>query len=142
MENSSILWSCTCLCSRSASRAGLSTGCDALGLRARQVVGRNPGLIVGSTTGQSTAGDSRAVSTDNADLLGRVDLLAATRGALGTLTTLAATLLLGEEGGDPGVVDEVNGTGKDTAEDEVKEDTVKTDQSVLEQTGFAKGAYI
>lgn len=106
------------------------------------MVGRNPGLVVGSTTCQGTAGDSRTISTDNADLLGRVDLLAATRGALGSLTTLAATLLLGEEGGDPGVVDEVNSTGKDTAEDEVEEDAGKTGQSVIEQTGFAKGAYI
>jgi hypothetical protein len=97
------------------------------------VVGRDPRLVVGSTTGQGTAGDSRAVSTDNADLLGRVDLLAATRGALGTLTTLAATLLLGEEGGDPGVVDEVDGTGKDTAEDQVEEDAVATGQSVIDQ---------
>jgi hypothetical protein len=88
------------------------------------VVGRDPGLVVGSTTGQGTAGDSRAISTNNADLFGRVDLLAATGGALGTLTTLAATLLLGEESGDPGVVDEVDSTGKDTAEDEVEEDAV------------------
>jgi hypothetical protein len=82
------------------------------------VVGRDPGLIVGL----STAGNSRAVSTDNADLVGRVDLLGTTRRALGTFTTLAATLLLGEEGSDPSVVDEVDGTSEDTAEDKVEED--------------------
>ena len=82
------------------------------------MVGRNPRLVVSL----GTAGDSRAVSTNNADLLGRVDLLGATRGALGALAALAATLLLREESGDPGVVDEVDGTGEDTSKNEVKED--------------------
>lgn len=82
------------------------------------MVGRDPGLVVGL----STAGDSRTVGTNNADLLGRVDLLGTTRRALGTLTTLSATLLLGEEGSDPGVVDEVDGTSEDTAEHKVEED--------------------
>lgn len=86
------------------------------------MVGRDPRLIVGG----GTAGDSRAVSTDNADLLSRVDLLGTARGALGALAALSATLLLREEGGDPGVVDEVDGTSKDTAEDEVEEDAGKT----------------
>lgn len=82
------------------------------------MVGGNPGLVVGL----STAGDSRTVGTNNADLVGRVDLLGATGGALGTLTTLSAALLLGEESGDPSVVDEVDGSSKDTGEDEVEED--------------------
>lgn len=84
-------------------------------------MGRDPGLVVGG----GTAGDSWAISADNADLLGRVDLLGTARGALGTLAALAATLLLREEGGDPGVVDEVHGTSEDTAEDEVEEDARK-----------------
>jgi hypothetical protein len=134
----SIFYPCTFLCSRSASRSGLSTRCDTLGLRARQVVGRDPGLIVG----HSTAGDSRAISTDNADLVGRVDLLGTARGALGTLTALAATLLLGEEGGDPGVVDEEDGTSEDTGEDKVEEDAAGTGQSLFEHTRCARVAYI
>lgn len=85
------------------------------------MVGRDPGLIVGL----STAGDSRAVSTDNADLIGRVDLLGTTRRALGTLTALAATLLLREEGSDPSVVDKVDGTSEDAAENKVEEDAAR-----------------
>ena len=85
------------------------------------MVGRDPGLVVGS----GTAGDSRAISANNADLVGRIDLLGSAGRALGALAALAATLLLGEESGDPGVVDEVNGTSKDTAEDEVEEDAEK-----------------
>ena len=121
-EKCSISYSCTLLCGGSASRSGLGAGCDTLGLRARQVMGRDPGLVVGS----GTAGDSRAISTDNADLVGRVDLLGTARRALGALAALTATLLLGEEGGNPGVVDEVDGTSKYTAEDEVEEDAEKT----------------
>ena len=86
------------------------------------MVGRDPGLVVGG----STAGDSRTIGTDNADLLGRIDLLGTAGRALGALAALAATLLLGEEGGDPGVVNKVDGTSKDTAEDEVEEDAGKT----------------
>ncbi|KAH0445785.1 hypothetical protein KCU90_g178, partial [Aureobasidium melanogenum] len=97
---------------------GIPMLCDTLGLRTRQVVGRDPGLVVGL----STAGNSRAVSTNNADLVGRIDLLGTTRRTLGTLTTLAATLLLREEGSDPSVVDEVDSTSEDTAEDKVEED--------------------
>jgi hypothetical protein len=102
------------------------------------VVGRDPRLIVG----RGTAGDSRAISTNNADLVGRVDLLGTARRALGTLAALAATLLLGEESGDPGVVDEVDCTSEDTAEDEVKEDAAKIGQYVSEHTRYARLAYI
>jgi len=67
-----------------------------------------------------------AISADNSDLLGGVDLLGAAGGALGTLAALAAALLLGEESGDPGVVDEVDGAGKDAKEDKVEEETGKS----------------
>ena len=118
VTNVSVSYPCTFLCSRSASRSGLGARCNTLGLRARQVVGRDPRLIVG----RGTAGDSRAISTDNADLVGRVDLLGTARRALGTLAALAATLLLGEESGDPGVVDEVDSASESAEENEVEED--------------------
>lgn len=90
---------------------------DTLGLRALQVRSRDPALIV-----LRAASDSRAISTNNSDLLSGVDLLRSLRGLLGALATLAAALLLGEEGSDPGVVDEVDGTSESAKEDEVKED--------------------
>lgn len=85
------------------------------------MVCRDPALVVSL----STAGDGRAISTNNADLVGGVDLLGTTRGALGALTTLAAAALLREESGDPGVVDEVAGTAKDGGENEVEEDAAR-----------------
>ena len=89
---------------------------DALGLRALQVRSRDPALIV-----LRAGGDSRAISANNSDLFGGIDLLGALGGLLSTLTTLAAALLLGEEGGDPGVVDEETGTSEGAEEDEVEE---------------------
>jgi hypothetical protein len=81
---------------------------------------RDPALIVRLCA----AGDSGAVSADNGNLVGRVDLLGAERRLLRALAALAATLLLGEEGGDPGVVDEVRDSAEDGENDEVQEDTV------------------
>jgi hypothetical protein len=81
---------------------------------------RDPALIVRLCA----AGDSGAVSADNGNLIGRVDLLGAERRLLRALAALAATLLLGEEGGDPGVVDEVRDSAEDGENDEVQEDTV------------------
>jgi hypothetical protein len=82
----------------------------------------DPALIVGF----STRGDGRAVGTDNSDLVGGVDLLGATGRLLGALATLATALLLGEEGGDPGVVDKVDGSGKGTKDDKVQENARNT----------------
>lgn len=82
--------------------------------------GRDPALIV-----LGARGDSRAISTNDSDLLGGIDLLGALGRLLGALTTLAAALLLGEEGGDPGVVDEVHGSSESTEEDEVEENAVE-----------------
>ena len=78
---------------------------------------RDPALIV-----LRAGGDSRAISANNSDLLGGVDLLGALGGLLSTLTTLAAALLLGEEGGDPGVVDEVRDAAENGKDNEVQED--------------------
>jgi hypothetical protein len=78
----------------------------------------DPALIIGL----GTSSDSRAISTNNSNLLGGVDLLGSLGRLLSTLATLAAATLLGEEGGDPGVVDEVDSSGESTEEDDVQED--------------------
>jgi hypothetical protein len=93
---------------------------DALGLRALQVGCRNPALVVRLCA----RGNSGAISANNSDLVGGVDLLGAEGGLLRTLTTLAAALLLGEESGDPGVVDKVRDAAEDAENDEVQEDAV------------------
>ena len=79
--------------------------------------GGDPALVV-----LGASGDSRAVSAHNTDLLSGVDLLRALRRLLSALATLAAALLLGEEGGDPGVVNEVYSASEGAEENKVKED--------------------
>jgi hypothetical protein len=79
---------------------------------------RDPTLIVRLCAGS----DSGAIGTNNGDLVSGIDLLGAERRLLRALTTLATTLLLGEEGGDPGVVDKVGDATEDTEDNEVKED--------------------
>jgi hypothetical protein len=86
------------------------------------VSGGDPALV--ESTSLCAAGNSRAVSTDNGDLVGRVDFLALAGGARGTLAALAAATLLGEESGDPGVVDEVADAAEGGEEEEVEEDAV------------------
>jgi hypothetical protein len=124
-----------CLDSPSRLDLGGSTA-DALGLRALQVRGRDPALVV-----LGARGDSRAIGTDNGDLLGGVDLLGALGRLLGALTTLAASLLLGEEGGDPGVVDEVDGSSEGAEEDEVEEDAGKRISHCLPSVPLTRTAH-
>lgn len=95
--------------------------------------GRNPALVV-----DLGARDGGAISANNGNLLGRVDLLGATGGLLRALATLASATLLGEEGGDPGAVDEVDGSGEDSEENKVEEDAVH----VLTFTGYVAKAGI
>lgn len=95
----------------------------ALGRRAIEVAGGDPALVKATSVG--AAGDSRAVGANNRDLLGGVDLLALTGGARGALAALAAAALLGEESGDPGVVDEVADAAEGGEEEEVEEDAVR-----------------
>lgn len=77
----------------------------------------NPALVV------LRAGcNSRAISTNNSDLLSGVDLLGALGRLLSALATLAAALLLGEESGDPSVVDKVDGASESAKKDKVQED--------------------
>jgi hypothetical protein len=87
------------------------------------VSGGDPALI--ESTSLCAAGDSRAVSANDGNLVGGVDLLALARGTRGAFTTLAAATLLGEESGDPGVVDEVADTAEGGEEEEVEEDAVE-----------------
>jgi hypothetical protein len=94
------------------------TTANALRLGALQVRRRDPALIVCLRA----RGDSGAVSTNNGDLVSGVNLLGALGRPLRALSTLAAALLLREEGGDPGVVDKVRDSTKDAENDEVQED--------------------
>ena len=94
------------------------TAAHALSFRALKVGHRNPALVVGLCA----RCDGRAISTDDSDLIGGVDLLGLARGPLRALAALATALLLGEEGGDPSVVDEVADSTERTEDDQVKED--------------------
>jgi hypothetical protein len=94
------------------------------GLRALQVSGGDPALVESASL--CAAGDSRAIGADDRNLVSGVDLLALAGRARGALAALAAAALLGEEGGDPGVVDEVADTAEGGEEEEVEEDAVKT----------------
>ena len=85
--------------------------------------GGDPALV--ESTGLCAAGDGRAVGTNDGNLVGGVDLLGLAGGALGALAALAAALLLGEESGDPGVVDEVDDAAEGGEEEEVEEDAGK-----------------
>lgn len=101
--------------------AGLSlrgTALDPAGLRAVQVRCGNPALVVSL----GSRGNGGAIGSNDANLVGRVDGLVALGRGLGALATLAAALLLGEQSGDPGVVDEVAGAGENGGEDDVEEE--------------------
>jgi hypothetical protein len=91
---------------------------DALGLRALQVLGRDPARVIGLGTGSGNGG---AVGAENGNLLGWVDLLGAAGGLLRALTALAAAPLLRKEGRDPGIVDEVDSAAESAEEHEVEE---------------------
>ena len=85
--------------------------------------GGDPALV--ESTGLCAAGDGRAIGANDGNLVGGVDLLGLAGGALGALAALAAALLLGEESGDPGVVDEVDDAAEGGEEEEVEEDAVR-----------------
>lgn len=84
------------------------------------MAGRDPALVKALRAG----GDGGAVSANNGDLVGGVDLLGLAGRALSALAALAAAALLGEESGNPGVVDEVAGAAESGEEEEVEEDAV------------------
>jgi hypothetical protein len=100
---------------------GLSLGgaaANTLGLRALQVGCGDPALVV-RLCARSNSG---TISTNDGDLVSRVDLLGSEGRLLRALATLAAALLLGEESGDPGVVDEVGNATEHAEDNEVQED--------------------
>jgi hypothetical protein len=106
---------------------------DPPGLRALQVLGGNPALV--ESTGLGTGGDSRAISANNRDLVGRVDLLGSLGRSLSALAALAAPLLLREQSRDPGVVDEVASAAEGREEEEVEEDAVDWVVSLAPEVG-------
>lgn len=83
------------------------------------MLGGDPARVVGLGAGSGNGG---TVSANNGYLLGWVDLLGAAGRPLGALTTLAAALLLREEGGDPGVVNEEYSAAKNAEKNEIQED--------------------
>ena len=99
----------------------------------------NPALVV-SLCARSDGG---SIGTNYRNLVGRVYLLALARRHPGALTTLAVALLLREEGADPSVVDEVNGSTKDAENDKVKEETgQKSVTMLLEKYRGSQDTYI
>lgn len=78
----------------------------------------DPALIICLRSGS----DGRAISANDSNLISGVDLLGATGRLLGAFTTLTTALLLGEESGNPGVINEVHGSAEHAEEDEVQED--------------------
>jgi len=79
----------------------------------------DPALVIGLSSGC----DSRVIST-NTSLVGWVDFLATAGRCFGALATSTTTALLREEGGNPGVVDEVDGSTEGCEKDGIEEDTV------------------
>jgi hypothetical protein len=92
------------------------SGANTLCLGALQMGCGYPALIVCLCA----RSNSRAVSPHNGDLVSGIDLLGAARRLLGALATLATALLLGEDGGDPGVVDEVDGSAEGAEDDQIE----------------------
>lgn len=79
---------------------------------------RDPTLIVCLRT----RCHSWSIRSQNTHLVRRINFLRATRGALSAVAAFASARFLGEEGGDPGVVDEVACASEDSEEEEVEED--------------------
>jgi len=65
-----------------------------------------------------------SISTNNGNLLCRINLLCALCRCLGPLSAFATALCLWEEGFDPSAVDEVAGSGEDGEQEDVKEDAI------------------
>jgi hypothetical protein len=87
------------------------------------VSGGDPALVESASL--CAAGNGRAVGTNNGNLVGGVNLLSLAGGTLGALAAFAAAALLGEESGDPGVVDEVADAAEGGEQEEVEEDAGK-----------------
>ena len=96
------------------------------------MVGRDPALIVSL----GTRSHSRSIGTQDRDLVIGINVLRRAARLLGSLTALAAALLLREQCRDPRAIDEVDGTHEAGEEEEIQEDAVATEVSmVLRTTG-------
>ena len=87
---------------------------------------RNPTLIVGFCT----RCHSWTISSNDRDLIRRVDLLRLTRRFLGPFAAFAAASLLWEKCSDPRAVDEVTGTTEGSEQEEVQEYTAKVSDRI------------
>lgn len=84
----------------------------------------------------------RPISTNDGDLVSRVNFGRSARRLLGSLSTLSTALLLGKESRDPGAVDKVAGAPKCSKEKEVKEDAMKYISLVVGTSIDQGAAYI
>ena len=81
------------------------------------MVGWDPAFVISF----GARGNRRSISTNNRNLISRVDFLRLARGALSPLATFTTTALLGEKRGNPGAVDEIAGSEEGGQEEEVQE---------------------
>ena len=74
-----------------------------------------------------TARDGGAIGAQDGHLIARIDAFAARCGFAGAggVFTASGAAFLGEEGGDPGAVDEVTCAAEDGGEEEVEEEAVE-----------------
>jgi hypothetical protein len=99
-----------------------STTLDTLSSRSVKMSLWNPALIV-SLLSQSTSCNSGSISTNDRNLIFRINsLLGTSRRTLSPFSTFSTSLCLWEEGLDPGLVYKVEGTAETTEEDKVEED--------------------
>jgi len=66
----------------------------------------------------------RSIGSENGDLISWINLLRLAGRFLGAFAALASTALLGEEGADPGAVDEIACASEGSAKKKIKEDAV------------------
>ena len=99
---------------------------DPLGLWPLEMLGGYPALIVRLCA----ASNRGSICTNNRCLIGWIYLLAATRRALSSFSSLTAAALLREECCDPGAVDKVACAAKCCCKEEVEEETVMRSQRV------------
>lgn len=111
------------------------TAANTLGLWALEMRRRDPALIVRLRARR----DSRAISTNDSNLLSGIDLLRSERRLLRALAALATALLLGKKGGDPGVVHEVKRAREGAENDEVEEDARGTVSGCLQRLRLVSG---
>lgn len=81
---------------------------------------RNPALVIC----RGFRGHRWSIGSNDGDLISRINLLRLAGRFLGAFAALASTALLGEQGTDPGAVNEIACASEGSAEKEIEEDTV------------------